>query len=74
MGAWHLQFIDYHVTWSRAGNLCGVHINMCIAAFFTGSICLPVEEAAVSKPPLGVRSKWELVDYGEDSDEEEESG
>jgi len=57
-----------------ADNSYGVHIHVCIATFFTGSISLPVEEAAVSKPPLGVRSKWELVDYGKDSDEEEESG
>ena len=57
-----------------AGNLYGVHINVCIATFLLVPSLYPVEEAAVSKPPLGVRSKWELVDYGEDSDEEEESG
>ena len=41
------------------------------------SLCLhAVEEdkgSAATQGPLGVRSKWELVDYGDDSDDEEPS-
>ena len=41
------------------------------------SLCLhAVEEdkgSVATQGPLGVRSKWELVDYGDDSDDEEPS-